>query len=197
MHARRLACFILGIWLGGCLLLVFVAAQNRKQVDRILAQASPAARLELKALGPNARQVLLYEAAEQDRTYWKNWTLAQIGIGTLFFLLMLFGSHENAFVLVGILIMVALAALQRFLILPEWAALGRMTDFLPGDQGGPERTRYGLLGTVCYAVEGVKWIAVLVVTSGMVFSRRRSGRSRDSRRELDVVNKSNYRGIDR
>jgi hypothetical protein len=197
MHARRLACFLLGIWLGAGLLIIFVTSQNLKHVDRVLAEASPAARLDMKAMGPNVRNLLRYQAAEQNRWYFSNWTMLQIGIGAAFFMVMLFGSGESAFVLIVIVIMTALAALQRFLILPEGALLGRLLDFLPADQGGPERARYWVIQTAYYGVEAAKWVAGLILAGAMVFSRRRSGRSRDSRREFDVVDKANYRGIDR
>jgi hypothetical protein len=197
MHSRRLACFFLGIWLGGSLLMALVASQNLKQADRALAEAGPAARLELKALGPNARTLFRYQAAEQNRSYLRNWTLAQVVFGALFLLVMLFGSHEGGFVLIGILCMVLLSALERFFLVPETSVLGRMVDFLPADQGVPERNRLWVLQAAYYAVEAGKWILGLALTAAMVFSRRRSGRSRDSRREFDVVNKPNYRGINR
>jgi hypothetical protein len=197
MHARRLACLLLGIWLGAGLLITFITAQNVKHVDRVLAEASPVARIEMKAMGPNVRNLLRYQAAEQNRWYFSNWTMLQIGIGAAFFMVMLFGSRESAFVLIVIVIMTVLAALQRFLILPEGALLGRLLDFLPGDQGGPDRSRYWVLQTAYYGVEAAKWAAGLVLAGAMVFSRRRSGRSRDSRREFDVVDKSNYRSVDR
>lgn len=197
MHARRLASFFLGIWLGASILLTVIVSQNLEQVDRVLADASPAARLELKALGPNARSLLRYQASEDNRTYLRYWTLAQIGIGTAFLLIMLFGSHEHATVLVGLLVMVVLSAVQSAFLLPEMEALGRMNDFLPLDQGMPERNRFWILQTAYYGAEGVKWLIAAGLAAGMIFSRRRSGRSRDSRRDFDMVDKSNYRRVDR
>jgi hypothetical protein len=176
MHSRRLACFFLGIWLGGSLLMAFVPSQNLKLADRVQAEASPAARIEFKALGPNAGALLRYQASEENRWYYGNWALAQVGIGTLFLLIMVFGSHEGGFVLIGILFMVLLSALQRFLIIPEWTVLGRMVDFLHADQGGPERNRLWVLQMAYFAVEAGKWAVGLILTGSMVFSQRRSGR---------------------
>jgi hypothetical protein len=177
--------------------MAFVAAQNLKQVNRLLDEATPTARIELKAMGPNARTMLLYHASEQNRLYLKEWTLAQLGFGSLFLMIMLFGSHESASVLIGILLMILLTALQRFFIVPEMAVLGRMTDFLPADQGMPERNRFWVLQTAYYGVEAAKWVFALILTAGMVFSRRRSGRSRDSRREFDKVDKPYYGRVNR
>jgi hypothetical protein len=197
MHSRRLACLLLGIWLGGSLVMAVITARTGSQADLVLDQATDTARIELKAFGPNFRTLMQYQAAEANRWYVRNWALAQIGIGTAFFLIMLFGSQETAFVLIGILAMLLFTALQAFFIVPEWAALGRMLDFVPAGQSVPEHGKYLVLRTAYFGAEGAKCAMGLVLAASMVFSRRRSGRSRDSRREFDVVNKSNYRGVNR
>ena len=58
MHPRRLACFILGLWLGGGLLVAWAAADSFRAVDRLLAAPSPEASLRLRALGPSATRAL-------------------------------------------------------------------------------------------------------------------------------------------
>ena len=197
MHSRRLACLFLGIWLGGCLLMALIVIQNGKQADRVLDQAGDTARIELKAYGPNVRSLLHYQAAEQSRWYLTNWTLAQVGLGTAFLLVMLFGSHESGFVLIGILAMVLLSALQRFFVVPEWAVLGRLLDFAPARQTVADHSKYLVMQTAYFGAEAAKCVLGFVLAASMIFSRKRSGRSRDSRREFDVVNKSNYRGVNR
>ena len=197
MHGRRFACFILGMWLGGCLLMDFVWSRNGKLVDTIIKDASPDARVELKALGPDARALLAYHAVEEVRWYRKNWDLLQIAAGIAFFLVLLFGSRDSGPALIGMLIVVLLAGVQRFLITPESIMLGRLVDFLPAAQGIGERNRLLVLQTGYWGAEAAKCLAIVVLGGRMVFSSRSRGRSKSSRDELDRVYKPDYRGINR
>jgi hypothetical protein len=197
MHARRLACFFLGMWLAGSLFMAWVATQNFRQVDRLLSRADPAATLRLKPLGENARLILRYQASEQNRWYFQKWETIQILYGAVFFFVMLFGSRENKFVLLGVLLMVALVMVQKFLLTPEVVALGRLIDFVPANQQSPERTRFWILHTTYTGVELGKWAVAMILTGQMVFSRKRSGRSRDSRNEFNSVDKADYRRVNR
>jgi hypothetical protein len=185
------------MWLAGGLFLAWVATQNFREVDRLLSRADPVATLRLQPLGPDARAILRYQASEQNRWFFSAWESAQIVFGTAFLLVMLFGSRENKFVLLGIVVMLSLVALQKFLITPELIALGRTIDFIPADAASPERSKFWVIHSAYSGVELFKWILALTLTSSMVFSRKRSGRSRDSRRELDSVNKPNYGRVNR
>src|SRR5712692_8460340 len=51
MHFRRLAAFLLGIWLGGSVFMDMVATQNFHSVDRLLAAPSPQVEERIQALG--------------------------------------------------------------------------------------------------------------------------------------------------
>jgi len=197
MHARRLACFFLGLWLAGGLFVAWVATQNFRSVDRMLSGANPAATLQLKPFGQEARMILRYHASELNRYYFARWETYQLLFGSFFFCVMLFGSREGKFTLVGVLLMLLLVALQRFIVTPEITALGRLIDFVPADQPSPERNRFWVVHMAYTGVEVGKWILALVLTGQLVFSRRRSGRSRDSRSNLDRVNKADYRGVNR
>src|SRR3954462_14937114 len=101
MHARRLACFLLGLWLAGGLFMAWVATQNFREVDRLLSREDPAATLRLQPLGAEARTILRYHASEMNRWLFRNWEIVQLVFGTAFFFVMLFGSRENKFVLSG------------------------------------------------------------------------------------------------
>ncbi len=175
--------------------MALVAYQNLREVDRLFSRENPSATLRLKQLGPEARTILRYEASEQNRRGISEWGVAQIIGGGLFFLVMLFGSREDKFLLSGILLMVLLAVLQRSLITPELTALGRALDFAPTGQHSVDQDSYQAVQIAYFGVEGAKGILALLLTGKMVFSRKRSGRSRDSRREFDRVDKSDYRGV--
>ena len=192
MHARRFACFVLGLWLGGGLLVAWLTWVNQQVADHLVNDSNPAARLELRALGPNSRAVLRYQASEEGRRYYQVWESAQIILGLAFFTLMLFGSRENKYLLAGILVLILLVVFERTLVTPALTAQGRLVDFAPPDAAAAERNRYWVLQTGYLAIEGVKWLFIVALAGQMVFSRQGSGRSRDSRRKLDEINKPNY-----
>jgi hypothetical protein len=195
MHARRLACFLLGLWLAGGVVMAWVTRENLGAADRLWAHRSPAATLRLKALGPDARSILRLQALEENRRLSGKWETAQIVFGSLFFLAMLFGSRENKFVLLGVLLLTALVLLQKFLITPELNALARLVDVLPEGQLSPERNRLWVVDAAGFGVEAGKALVALVLTASLVFSSKRSGRSRDARRELNGVDKPDHRGV--
>src|SRR5215203_4160783 len=128
MHARRFASFVFGLWLAGGLFMAWVATQNFRSVDRLLSHENPSATLRLNPLGEEARAILRFQAAEQNRWYFRNWETVQLIVGSLFFFTMLFGSREDKFILLGALVLVLLVVLQRFFLTPEVTALGRMID---------------------------------------------------------------------
>ena len=94
MHSRRLACFILGLWLGGGLLVAWAAADSFRAVDRLFTDASPEARLQLRTLGPSARTLLRYEVAERNRALFHTWERVQLVGGILFFFYLLFAQES-------------------------------------------------------------------------------------------------------
>src|SRR6185369_314677 len=98
MHPRRLACFIMGLWLGGGLLVAWMVTDNFRAVDRLLVDPRPEAAARLKPLGPsNARMLLRYEVSERNRALFRDWEAAQIIGGLLFFFYLLFGTTERKF----------------------------------------------------------------------------------------------------
>lgn len=195
MHARRFACFVLGLWLGGGLLVAWLTSVNLQVADHLVNDANPAARLELKVSGPNSRALLRYQAAEENRRYYRIWGAAQLMLGFAFFALMLFGSRESKYLLGGILVLLLLVVFELTLVTPALTAQGRLLDFAPA--ASAERNRYWVLENSYRAIEAVKWLFTLLLAGQMVFSRKGSGRSRDSRRKLDDVNKPNYSRVNR
>jgi len=176
--------------------MAWVATQNFRIADRLAERATPAARLELKVMGPNARTLLRYQASEDNRALFHDWEVAQLLLGTGFFLLMLFGSRESKVLLCGIVLLLVLTAFERFVLTPAVTAQGRVLDFVTAGQQTGDRNQFWVLHSAYVGVELGKWALTLSLAAQMVFSRRRSGRSRDARSELDLVNKANYRRVD-
>jgi hypothetical protein len=196
MQARRFACFVLGLWLAGGLFMAWVATQNFRQVDRLLSRTDPTATLHVVELGANARPMMRFQASEINRWLFRSWEILQLFGGFAFLFVLLFWGQEDKFVLGGILLLLALTMLQRFLLTPEIVALGRMLDFVPANLPSGERTQFWIAHSAYSGVELAKWAVMLVLTGRMVFSSRGSGRSRDSRNQLDRVDKADYRGVD-
>jgi hypothetical protein len=192
MHARRFACLVLGIWLGGSLLVAWLASVNLKVADRLESQAKPAARLELKAMGPRSLALRRYQASEENREYYKAWETAQIIGGCVFFGLMLFGSRESKLLLGGILMLILVVALERFVVSPALLGQGRLLDFADPATSTGESNRYWVLQMGYRATEGLKGLLILLLAGRLVFSRKGSGRSRDSRRPAQRANQASY-----
>ena len=177
--------------------MAWVATENFREVDRLLSRSNPTATLRFSPLGSDARATMRYQASEMNRWLFHSWETVQIIYGTSFFFVMLFGSRENKFVLLGVLLMLLLTLVQRLLITPELIGLGRLIDFVPPTATSPDREKFWVVHSAYMGVEGAKWLLILLLTGSMVFSTKRSGRSRDSRRKVDSVDKSDYRRVNR
>jgi len=177
--------------------MAWVATQNFREVDRLLSHSDPVATLHFKQLGADARPLLRYQASEFNRWLFHGWDNAQLIDGSAILFLLLFWSRENKMTLSGILLLLILAAIQRFVLTPEIIGLGRMLDFAPAGALTREHNQFWIAHSAYSGVELAKWCVILVLAGNMVFSRQRSGRSRDSRNQLDRVDKRNHRRVDR
>jgi hypothetical protein len=174
MHFRRFACFLVGIWLTGGLFMAMVATQNFHAVDRLLAKPAVPAAVELNKLGPVAARALLrYHSAELNRLYFETWENAELAIGLVLMLVLLFGSDESKWTLSLPLAMLTIALVQRFVLTPEIVALGRIIDFVPVSPPTEERNRFWVLHGVFTSLELLKWVLGLLLTARLVFRRRR------------------------
>lgn len=186
---------MLGLWLAGGLFMAWVATENFASADRLAAQPEPAATLRIKLLGRDeARLLLRYEAAEQNRYYFEFWESVQVVVGALFFFFLLFGTTEGKFSLALALAMLAIVGAQRFILTPELKAVGRLLDFAPAVALRGERARFRVLHTAYVGIEMGKW-ALQLLLAGVLIGRGRL-RSGYARQQFDVVDKANYRHVD-
>ena len=193
MNSRRFACFLLGIWMGGALIMAWVAAESLGSADRLLARPHPVATLKFKALGlADARLLLHYQVSEQNRWYLEKWDAAQIVLGSVFFLFVLFATRENKLALSLILSMIAAVAVQCFLA-PALISLGRVIDFVPPEAPSGDRTQFWVLHGWYWGVELLKWVLGLALAARLISHRR--GRSADARRKIDMIDKANHRHV--
>ena len=171
--------------------MAWVAAESFSSVDRLLARPHPVATLQFKALGrADARLLLRYQVAEQNRWNFEIWEAAQIVMGALFFFFVLFATKENKFALFLILSMIAGVVVQRFMLTPAMISLGRLIDFVPPDAPSGDRTQFWVMHSWYWGVELVKWVLGLALGARLIAHRR--GRSGDARQQFNLVDKANH-----
>ena len=184
--------------------MAWIATENFRGVDRLLDQPNPLAKLGFQTLendrnlGAGAARLLLrYQVAEQNRYYFESWEIVQIVLGSLLFFFLLFGTREDKYSLAGVLLMLVLVAVQRFLLTPELTVLGRNLDFVPLADTSSERGRFWLLHNFYSVMELVKWAVGLFLAGRLVVGRRHRKSRGDVRQQLDMVDKANHRHVDR
>ncbi len=198
MHSRRLACFILGLWVAGGMFMAVVAIENLRSVDRLLNSPNPVASLEFRTLGTQSSRLLLrYAASEQNRYLVENWEIAQIFLGILFFLFILFGTHEGKFSLFVGLALLLITVAQRLFLTPEIVAVGRTMDFVPPDAQSGARIKLMVLQRGYELIELFKWIVALSLAGRLVFARRSRSSRAEVKQQLDMLKKPAYREADR
>jgi hypothetical protein len=174
VHFRRLACFLLGAWLGGGLFMDIVATQNFRSVDRLLAKPAAPAAQQFAKLGPEAVRILLrHQVSEQNRWYFETWGLVETGIGAALLLVLLFGSSETNVTLLLPLLMLLIAIVQRLALTPQIVVLGRIIDWVPLGEPSPERSRFWMLHNVFVGLELMNWALGFVLAAKLLFRRKR------------------------
>jgi hypothetical protein len=197
MHPRRFTAFILGLWLTGGVLMALITAANSWQADRLVDHPSPALALQQHMIGPaTVRMLFHYQAEEEKRRNYELWEMAQIALGSLFFLFLLFGTEESKVVIGAGLLMLGLTLVQHFFLYPSIASLGRELDFMPPQAPSPWRAQLSVLVSFYGGVEIAKWVTQLALAVKVIGGGRRP-ESENIRNYVNPINKANYRHINR
>lgn len=195
MHTRRLATFLLGVWLGGILLSVTFALKSSTVPDEILASPHPRVRELAKQTGEgNMRALLQHAAAEQQRAQSRVWDLFQLAAGAALVAYLLFGTHESSLPVALAGGMLAVAAAGYLLITPDRIGYGRGLDFLEAARFSNEQAKALLLERVHLAAEILKLALGGVLLARLLY---RKPRRRLSRSKIDVVNHADHSHVDR
>ena len=149
MTSRALIAFLLGAWLAGTLLMWAVATQNFRVVDRLL--GAPALEFSRRAAllaDGDARLLMRHQASEVNRLFFERWGWTQLALGALLAWLVFSAPADRA--LRGtVVLMLLIAAVTQFAVVPETVRLGRLLDFAPrsaaGAPLGPEASRFWAL----------------------------------------------------
>ncbi|MBL8176171.1 MAG: DUF4149 domain-containing protein [Bryobacterales bacterium] len=171
MHVRRLTMLIAGVWLGLTLAMLFVATENFRGVDRLLESSVKEATSAFQKMPPGLpRQLLRYQVSELNRYFFDWYGIAQMWLGVILLLNLLFATNGNkvALGLAGTLL--AIVALERLLLFPEVTYLGRLLDFAPAGES-PVRSRFWTFHKYFSAAEVVKLLLLLVLCGKMLIRR--------------------------
>ncbi|MEO8099064.1 MAG: hypothetical protein ABI811_15280 [Acidobacteriota bacterium] len=185
MFTRRVATFVLGMWIGCALLLDLICLQNARFADLLVTNPADGARaLMLKIGAENATSLLHHMAGQQARAFLYNWEIAQFVAAAVLILLLLFSDQKKVAPASMGGVMVLLLAVQHFLFTPQMNALGLQADFLAESAAFSVRTQlitmtqiYGVIEALKLAVGGALASYLFVMQSTVVRKRRHSSRS--------------------
>jgi hypothetical protein len=181
--------------MGAGLWMLWVAADNAASSDRLLRAPNANAAAYLKTLGRTQLLPLAhYLAAEQNRSLFETWGVVQIVLAGLFFFFLLFGTHLGKFPLAVALLLLLIAIGERLALTPGLEIVGRATDFNlnPSDRA---RMAHAALNYGYQMAEWAKFALGAVAAVFLIWPERR--RSLHSRNQVDLVDKADYRHIDR
>jgi len=191
MHTRRLAAFLLGIWLGCSVLVIWFQFYNPRFAANLLVTPSDSAVAVTKKLpDTELRLMLRYAAEEQNRRYAFLWEEAEIvlalAVGGCLFL----GTQKRIFPLILAGVMLLIVVFQHVGVTPELAYRGRLADFPPGNNITGILLRVYALEQVYAWVEGAKLFVGIVLASYLfVFRARRS------RKQLHAIDNPDHSHI--
>jgi hypothetical protein len=178
MHFRRIAAFLLGAWLAGTLLMLWVSNQNQESAAALVRAPGPETTKMILTLGQEqVRMLTSFVANEANRAYAVVWEWFQVFLGLVAVCVLLM-ERKNRVEAAGCIAMVILVLFEALFVSPELAYLGRGVDFVPWRAFNAARDQYWSLNAVFLGMETLKIILGLGVVASLfvVRSRRRTRR---------------------
>ena len=159
MHYHRVAAFLAGCWILGSLFMMFVATENFRTVDRLLAAPPPQAAPVIQAIGSQDSRFLLRQlVGEENAFFFESWELAELILGVALAAFLLFGARNR--LLAGLAAaLIALVAFQHFKVTPEMVSLANDT----GPAGS--RADFGQLHALYGILEVVKLVVAIAIAA--------------------------------
>jgi hypothetical protein len=177
--------------------MALIAWADNWQADHLVDHPSASMAVEAHLIGAaNSRMLFRYQAAEETRRNYELWEMAQIVLGSLFFLFLLFGTNESQVAILAGLLLLVLVLIQTFFLSPNITSQGRELDFVPPAVANPGRAKLVVLLGFYGGVEVAKWLAQFTMASRLILGRR-SLESERVRNYVNPINKANYRHINR
>ena len=194
MHHGRIASFLLGAWLAGSVLMLWIATQSLGVVDDAIGSPPSAAAKIIKTIGKdNARALLRYSAGEQNRFLFEGWELVQMALAVGLILVLILGlkSRLLAALTAGMLLLVLFA---HFRVTADLAWLGKSIEFIPWAAESLERDQFWRQHAVYSAIEAGKLLLGAAV-GVLLFTMRR--RRSPVRKEIDMVDHAHHSHVNR
>ncbi|MBS1874196.1 MAG: hypothetical protein JSU00_13350 [Acidobacteria bacterium] len=167
MHLRRVAAFLLGAWIVGCLFMAFIDLRSSQSAETILTRPPGEIAKLIKAAGYEpVAQLLAHHQAELTNQYMWAWGVTQLLIGASLIVVLVYATHISR---LGIGLggaMMILAVFGYFVLAPEITFLRRGIEFAQG--WSADRARYLALRGAFLMVEAVK-LALGCVLAGYLF----------------------------
>jgi hypothetical protein len=196
MHTRRLAALLLGAWLAGSIFMSAVATGNFAAVDRLLASPAPAAKQYIRTLGVSQTRALLrYQVSEQNRRYFEQWELVQLGLGIALVLTVVFATNGSRLATGLSLGMLVIVVILHWLITPQVITLGSALDFLPPNAPALERARFWRFHNAYTTLEVIKLLLGVALGFRLIVSR--SHRRALIPKKVNSVNHSDHSPVNR
>jgi hypothetical protein len=165
MHTRRIASFLLGVWIGCNLFMALLVLAVLRLPEAVLSSAPPSAVKLIEKLGPeNVLLLLRYQSSEQVRSSLDLWEIAQIPLALALAACLLLGVQRRILPLLLCGLMLAVVLFEHFGLTPELISQGRLTDFAPGGASG-DREQLWALARVYLSLDAVKLLLGGVLTS--------------------------------
>jgi hypothetical protein len=175
MHTRRMATFLLGVWIGCSVLMGMIAVQDmRAPSETMTMPAAPAAQIMKKLSGEEARLLLRYQAAEQNRRYLYTWEEVQLGLGLAVAACLFLATERRTLPLVFCGMMILLVVFEHFAITPEMIYRGRQADFPPGSAALGTLARVWVLEEIYIGVDVAKAVIGILLTGYLFVFHARS-----------------------
>jgi hypothetical protein len=191
MHSSRVATFLLGAWLGCCLLMDAIAVQNLRLAERFMSSPIIQVTALTNILGPQQTTTLLrHFVSEQNRFYFANWELVEIPAALVTIAFVYFACEKRITPLVLAALMLVMVVFQAFAITPEWGYRGREVDFPPGSDNIGQQARLWAMTQIFMGVEATKiFIGLILTTYIFLFKSRKRVRSSERLSETERVEK--------
>jgi hypothetical protein len=191
MFSRRLATFVLGIWMGCCALVDILALEGHRITRQVLDNPSPEVKGVLTKAGDAPVATLTHHvASEQTRATFETWEQAQMILALIMVIMLVFTDQRKilAIAMCGAMFLVVVA--QHFGVTPDLNIVGRSADFLAENASFNVRTQIWTLTQIYGALETFKLVVGGVLASyffGMESTVKRS-KSRRTRASDEVLN---------
>jgi hypothetical protein len=169
---RRLSAVLLGAWLGASVLADVAVTQNFQTIDRFLeAPGDPGTSIQLNEVGRARERIILRRnAAEENNWLFVNWERVEFVIGGGLFLLLLFGERPQKSLLGASLAMLAIVAVEHFLLTPGITNIGRTVDNLPPTD--PVSKRFWLMHGIYSGLDILKMLIGFGMAARLAIRRK-------------------------